>query len=128
MESNLRGIANIYSLGGNSKVAKSKLIERIGRHFAEVFDVEYVISPFDTSLIDAVIVREIKFSIVDKDCLLEGRKSKKIDTDNFLNIAKLGTKKEYLADLLLNSKSTYDGLSEHIPRQRKFTTNGRKST
>lgn len=120
MESNLRGIANIYSLGGNSKVAKSKLIERIGRHFAEVFDVEYVISPFDTSLIDAVIVREIKFSIVDKDCLLESRKSKKIDTDNFLNIAKLGTKKEYLADLLLNSKSTYDGLFRAYSEAKKI--------
>lgn len=110
MTSNLKDITHIYSLGGNSKTAKSKLIQRIGKHFSEVFDTEFVVSPFDTNLFDAVIVRKIKFAMVDKDCIDKEIKAKKIDTDSFLNVAKLGTKKEKLNSLLLNADNAYEGL------------------
>lgn len=120
MTSNLQGITNVYSIGGNSKAAKSKLMERVGKHFAEVFDTEFVVSPFDITCIDAVIVRQIRFAMVDKDCLDKDFKARKIDTDSFLNIAKIGTKKEHLNTLSINAESAYAGLYRAYTEAKKL--------
>ncbi len=120
MKNNLDGIINIYSLSGSSKAAKSKLMERVGNYFAEALDTEFVFSPFDVSTIDAVIVRKIKFAMVDKDCIGKDIKAKKIDTDSFLNIAKLGAKKEHLNKLKLNADSAYEGLFKSYGEAKKI--------
>lgn len=77
LDNNLAGIEKIYAISGKSKKAKTEVINYVAHISEEKYEcTECIISPFDITDSDAVIIRDIKTALIDKD-LIEERKDVK---------------------------------------------------
>lgn len=74
LDNNLAGVEKIYAISAKSKKAKTELINYVAHQSEEKYKcTECIISPFDITDTDAVIIRDIKLAVIDKG-LVEERK------------------------------------------------------
>lgn len=59
----------IYLLNGEGKRLKNKIISQIGGSLAAENEIEYILSPFDTSDTDAALLNGGKIAVLDAGCL-----------------------------------------------------------
>ena len=108
---NLKNISNLYIIEGKSKTAKSRLMEYVVKYLSDKYqDIECIYSPFNIRQLDAVIIREIKFAMADRDCVGAEALGKTVNTDEFLHSKRLEVSSEYLNELKEKSSEAIGGL------------------
>lgn len=101
-EDNFEDVTRIYRLCGKSAHIKSDIIKMTAEHFEmSGEETECIVSPFDITCSEGVIVRGRKFAIVSDEILKRGED---VDTDRCLNTA------EDFSELKRKSNDCYLGL------------------
>lgn len=96
MDNNLAGIKTIYTISGDSKKQKTEILEEVLKNTEVSENIECVMSPFDITDIDAVIMRDRSICVIDRDCMSCDRTAKNIDLDK-VNCGDTKNKKEFIA-------------------------------
>ncbi len=110
-ESNLQGIENLYVLKGNSTFLRNYIIKGVAKYLEkEEKKFEEIISPFNISQDDAVIIRDNKTAIIDEKIYSQKKHCKVVDTDKFLKTKKLVEYKDRMEELDKKSKSSLASL------------------
>lgn len=82
MDNNLCGIKNIYGISGRSKKQITEILSVIISEIESKYeDIECIISPFDITNIDAVIIRDTKTALVDIDMIPDKKDVKILKLD-----------------------------------------------
>lgn len=82
-ENNLEGTEKIYALSGMSKKQKSEILKEIAKGAEKKYqNIECLISPFDVSDLDAVIIRDTKTAVLDKDRISTKKEAEIMELDN----------------------------------------------
>ena len=103
-ESNILDVENLYVLNGKSSILKSRILKNLCKFVMERgIDTECVVSPFDISYLDAVILRNLKTAVIDNSCITGERKFIALDTDKFISNVKLEKYKESQNELFFRS-------------------------
>ena len=77
MENNLKDIKNTYTLSGESKKLKTEIMAHILSIAENNYEhIECIVNPFDITQIDAVIIRDIKTTVLDNDVYLAEKRKK----------------------------------------------------
>ncbi len=117
-ETNLSGLCGVYSVSGSSKTAKTQLMKAIAGHFDMLGKtVECIISPFDITMYDAVIIREFGVAVADSDIYSVGTP---IDTDEFLSFNRLEADLSYIDELNQKSKSALSDMYSQYALAKKI--------
>ncbi|MDD6213939.1 MAG: hypothetical protein PUB42_01945 [Firmicutes bacterium] len=110
-ENNFEGISKVYAVNGRSKSAKTELMSLAANHF-ELKDtnVECIVSPFDITKLDGVVLRDSGVALMDRECLGSVAAIQEFSADELIRKGLTEEKARYLADLEKKAQKAYTGM------------------
>lgn len=110
-ENDFEGISGVYAVTGKSKSAKTELMRLAAKHF-ELKDasVECIVSPFDITQLDGVILRDSGAALMDSECLGSASVRQEVSADDLLQRELPEEKARYLAELEQKAQKAYAGM------------------
>jgi hypothetical protein len=110
-ENNLERIDSFYILKGKSKFFKSRILKNVAKYTdSSGKNQECAVSPFDISMLDAVILRDEKTAVVDADCITEKKRAIIIDTSDFISEFKIKKYTKLQEELLSKAQESIIGM------------------